>query len=233
MKTAIVTGANRGLGLGFVRMLSQNGYRVYAAMRDIRGFELKSDNIIPAKLDVEKDDLIKGLVQLVKNNSDTVSLLINNAGLNKDTVAAGNKDVVCTLDQLDRAALNKMFDVNATSPIILARYITPLMIAGGVIVNISSCRGSFHDENENTSANYGYRASKTALNMLTLAMVEDLPSNIGVVAVHPGSVQTDMNPNGLTSPEEAAKLIYDNIVDSWSPEKTGSFLRTDGSKYPY
>ncbi len=103
----------------------------------------------------------------------------------------------------------------------------------GLILNISSNRGSFHDENKNSTANYGYRASKAALNMLTLALSQDLPDGIFTVAVHPGGVKTDMNPLGPTNPVDAANDIIFTFVKSWQPNMNGGFYYSDGTNYPY
>lgn len=232
MKIAIVTGANRGLGKGFAEVLAAHGYKVYAGMREPGSYSGSSDTIVPVYLDVTDDDSIKKLVQTIAKAKESIALLVNNAGLNKDTVG-GDKNTVCKLDALDRRALNKMFDVNATSPLIIAKHIVPLMHGGGLIVNISSNRASFHDEDNKSLPNYGYRASKTALNMFTQALSEELPAGVYTVAVHPGGVLTAMNPSGPATPAEAAQSIYEHIIQSWKPTMNGTFRRKDGSLYPY
>ncbi len=120
MKIAVVTGANRGLGLGFVEALVKSGFYVYATMRNPAHFQFRHKNVEPIQLDVSKDTSIIELTNLIAQKNEKVSLLVNNAGLNKDTVA-NYKDLVCKLNSLDRDAINKMFDVNATSPMMLAK----------------------------------------------------------------------------------------------------------------
>lgn len=231
MKTAIVTGANRGLGLGFTQVLANKGFKVYAAMRQATDLPPVNENVIPVELDVSDDESMRNLTRTIQQNGDTITLLINNAGVNKDSVS-DTKDKVCKLDALDRLSLNTMFDVNATSPLLMAQHIVPLMKDGGLVLNISSCRASFHDHEENSTANYGYRASKVALNMFTQALSEDLPNGIVTVAVHPGGVLTDMNPAGPTDPIEAASEIVETFVEHWRPEMNGGFYNRDGSEYP-
>ena len=232
MKIAIITGANRGLGFGFVKVLAKNGYYVYATMRDTANFQFVHENVKPIQLDVSDDTSIIEFINQIIQKNEKISLLVNNAGLNKDTVA-NNKDLVCKLESLDRSALNKMFNINATSPMILAKNIVPHMGKKSLILNISSNRGSFHDEDQNSSPNYGYRASKAALNMLTVALSEDLPKDIFTVAVHPGGVKTDMNPIGPTDPTNAAKEIIETFIDSWDESMNGRFFNRDGSIFPY
>ena len=101
--------------------------------------------------------------------------------------------------------------------------------ANSFLINISSERASF--ENKNTHANYGYRASKVALNMITQCLLFDLPQNVSTFAVHPGWVKTDLNPSGVLSPEESARSIL-HILDTWDSSMNGAYLDTDGSPFP-
>lgn len=230
-KTAFITGANRGLGEGFVEYLLDQGYKVFAGMRDISS-KKSSKNYIPVKIDVADDASISKAFESVSSQTDQLDLLINNAGLNKDSATADRKELVCNLDQLDRASLLKMFDVNSISPILVTKQFLPLLTGSpSFIINISSCRASFHDEFANSNANYGYRASKIALNMMTFASLQDLPENIKTFAVHPGSVKTDMNPGGTEPPLEATENII-SITDNWDDDFNGKFMRYNGELYP-
>lgn len=230
MKTALVTGANRGIGAGFVDVLAAQGYKVYAGMRHAKGYVPASPNVEALELDVADDASIQRAAQKLGEDGATLDLLVNNAGLNKDTATDGHSEQASKLDSLDRAALLKMFDVNAIAPLMMAKYMTPLMTGErAFIVNVSSQRASFGDQN--TSANYGYRASKVALNMFVACLPFDLPKNIQTFAVHPGSVLTDMNQKGTVKPADAAAQII-AITTSWDPAKNGAFLNTDGQYYP-
>ncbi len=99
------------------------------------------------------------------------------------------------------------------------------------IINISSNRASYHDELKNTSGNYGYRASKAALNMMVYCSVFDLPSNIKSFTVYPGRVKSDMNPSGVDDPFKQAEKIV-KITKNWQEEFNGRYLRYDGAFYP-
>ena len=230
MKTALVTGANRGLGLGFADVLASKGYTVYAGMRHTDGFKSDSLNIKTIELDVQNDVSIQSVVETIRSEAGSLDLLVNNAGVNKDTATGNRKEIVTQLSSLSREALLLMFNVNSVSPLLVMKYMVPIMTSkDSFIINISSQRASFSDKNE--SANYGYRASKVALNMFTIASLFDLPKNVQTFAVHPGSVKTDMNPWGKSSAHESATSIL-CILDNWQPEKNGKFLNYDGADYP-
>jgi NAD(P)-dependent dehydrogenase (short-subunit alcohol dehydrogenase family) len=235
MKTALVTGSNRGIGLGFTKYLLNQGYQVFAGTRVPQEYppELANNpNLVIVKIDIANDDLIHSAVQDVMQHTDHLDLLVNNASINKDSATDGHKGLVCNLQDLDRDLMNKMFDVNATSQMMVLKAVLPLMtVDPSFVINISSGRSSYKDECENTYGNYGYRASKAALNMLTHASVFDIPPNVKTFAVHPGLVKTDMNPLGEDDALVQAEKMLD-ITKNWKEEFNGMFLRWDGTLYP-
>lgn len=229
MKIALVTGAGRGLGKGFIDVLSSKGYFVYAGVRDTSGFS-DNENIKFIQLDVGNDETVARVRDQIKAEKGQLNLLINNAGLNKDTATNGQIEKVTKLDSLERSLLQEMFNINAISPIMLIKYILPLMTEqNSFIINISSNRASFTDTT-NTVGNYGYRASKVALNMFTQCLLYDLPENVSTFAVHPGFVKTDMNPKGILTPKDAADRIL-QIIEDWKPDLNGKYLNNDGSLF--
>lgn len=233
MKTALVTGGGSGLGKGFVECLLDLGFVVFAGVKNPSKTELKNHkNLKLILLDVSSDVSISHAVEAISKETKHLNLLINNARVNKDTATNNHKEIVCSLPQLDRNSLLQMLDVNAVSPLILIKHSLPLLKEqDSFVINISSDRASFHDELENSSGNYGYRASKIALNMLTFCSVWDLPKNVKTFAVHPGSVKTHMKPEGKDLPYEQAKKII-SITQNWKEEFNGKFLRYDGTLYP-
>lgn len=232
MKYAFVTGAGRGLGKGFVDYLSQNGFYVFAGVQKIKPGYQNSQNIEYVACNVGDDKSVADCVSQIKDKVSHIDLLVNNAGINKDSATDNHKELVCNLGKLQRVNLLEMFNINTISPLLVVQAFYKLMQGERTfIINISSCRASYHDEFKNPTANYGYRGSKTALNMLTFASTQDLPDNIKTFAVHPGSVKSDMNPGGDQTPLEQAKNIV-SITTNWKDEYNGKFMRWDGNYYP-
>ncbi|WKZ25100.1 MAG: SDR family NAD(P)-dependent oxidoreductase [Patescibacteria group bacterium] len=230
MKTALITGANQGVGYGFVSKLLGEGWRVFATTR-------KSIENLPAlqnlewmSLELTDDESIQKAFSLVAGKTDRIDLIVNNAGVNKDTATQNQKEKVSTLQDLDRNMLLTMFNINAIAPLLIVKQFLPLLQGNpSFIINISSIRASFG--NKNKLGNYGYRASKIALNMFTFCSLKDLPENVKTFAVHPGIVKSQMNPTGEGDPENHAEKIL-NIVENWNDEWNGRFMNFDGTMYP-
>jgi len=234
MKTAFITGASRGLGKGFVEYFLGQNTLVFAGVRETKDFDKKlasHPNLRIVKLDVSSDSSVDKSVKSVAKLANHLDYLINNAGINRRSASKG-EDSVSLLPKLDRDAMLEIFNINSVAPmIILQKFLSLLTSNPSYVINISSNRASYHDENESTAANYGYRASKAALNMLTFCSLFDLPKNVRTFAVHPGSVKTDINPTGSMLPKKQAQKIID-ITRNWKKEYNGKFLRFDGSFYP-
>jgi len=235
MKSVFITGSNRGLGKGFVEYFLNDNYKVFAGVRKIQNIDTKllnNRNLVPVVIDVGDDYSIKSAYEIIKKQSSSLDYLINNAGLNKDSATNSNAELVCNLNNLDRKSLLIMFNVNTISPLLVTKIFLPLLNTNpSFVVNISSARSSYYDENPNTNGNYGYRASKTALNMMTYCSLFDLPKNIKTFTIHPGSVRTDMNPMGTDTPiDQASKIIA--ITKNWDDDFNGKFLRFDRTIYP-
>ncbi len=232
MKTALVTGANQGIGIGFVEYLLENNWRVFGTTRRDTSSLMQDENLTWLPLELASDDSILKLVETLSQKVDRLDLLINNAGINKDTATNNQKEKVGTLGHLDRSMLLDMFNINAIAPLLLTEKLVPLLKEDpSFVINISSCRASFHDEFENDFGNYGYRASKIALNMFTFCSVKDLPNNVKTFAVHPGTVQSQMNPSGSDKPYDAARKILE-IQKHWNDEMNGKYFRYSGELYP-
>lgn len=230
MKTAFVTGASRGLGRGFVEVLLDRGYRVFAGVRDLTVLDLKSDALQLLPIELGNQTALLESLNKLKEQTNCIDFLINCGAVQRNSPELGGADATCKLGKLSSGALLKMFEINSVSPLIILQELLPLMnVDPSYCINISSARGSLYtDETENSSGNYGYRASKTALSMLTRASVFDLPKNIRTFSVHPGLVRTDMNPTGNISPKESAEKIL-AITQNWNDELQGKFLRNDGT----
>lgn len=235
MKSVFITGANRGLGKGFVEYFLNKKFLVFAGVRDPSGFDPKlkeNPNLKMVAIELTSDDSIAEAASVVAYKTSSLDFLINNAGVNKDSATNNHKEKVTILSQLGRRELLTMFDINSVAPMIVIQKFLPLLTAKpSFVINISSGRASYNDEYENTTGNYGYRASKAALNLFTFCSLHDLPKNVKTFAVHPGGLKTDMNPDGTMLPiDQAEKIIA--ITKNWKEEFSGKFLRFDGTFYP-
>jgi NAD(P)-dependent dehydrogenase (short-subunit alcohol dehydrogenase family) len=214
-KTALVTGANRGIGQEIARQLAQAGHEVWLGSRDpARGKEaaavLRAEgfraHVLP--LDVTDDASVAGAARLLAEQTDHLDVLVNNAG-----VATGAFSYTPTDEPI--ANVKDIYEVNVFGPIRVTQAFVPLLKAAGEaqVIMLSSELGSLgallDPENEFYGVNLlGYNSSKTALNAATVAFAKALePSGIRVNAVDPGYTATDMNGNtGYRSVAQAAEV---------------------------
>ncbi|MCH2649361.1 MAG: SDR family oxidoreductase [Candidatus Poseidoniaceae archaeon] len=225
MRTAVVTGASRGIGSEFVVRLLEDGWRVYAGYRsDMHRLDLiENDNLFCHKLDVTSNDSIKKFADNIDSNID---LLINNAG-----VPDGRWR---NIKEIDDQWMLEVLDINSVGPVRMVKEFYDKMSHESVttIAMISSLMGSIDDCHSGRS--YAYRASKTALNMLSVAMKKEaLQDNISFLILHPGWVKTRMG--GEHAPVELGesvegmlKLIYSHSLDD-----SGRFVQYDGVDLPW
>lgn len=229
MKRALVTGSTRGIGEALVHELVKRDFVVYAAMRDVNLSPFDNKNVQPIVIDVRDDESIKLAAKTVELDG-SLDLLINNAGVFSSTTPGSDKAQLTELAHLSRDALITMLDINTLGPLMISKFFAPIMnVEGSLIMNITSDQGSF--QTKGSSANYGYRSSKVALNMITQSLAYDLPKNVSVCAIHPGWVKTENNPKGVISPQESAKRLV-GALDSWDNSKNGAYLDLDGSHFP-
>jgi NAD(P)-dependent dehydrogenase (short-subunit alcohol dehydrogenase family) len=235
MTGILITGANRGIGLGMVReCLRRESYTVYATCRqpdeaaDLH--DLKSthgDRLHIVQLDVTDGDSIAGAVETVRQHTDALDVLVNNAGVN----LPGQQQ---TFDSMTADKMLSMFRVNVAGPLLVTRAFLDLLKNGddATVVNVSSQMGSL--EWKNSGGYYGYSPSKAALNMVTRLFAADLkPHGITSITTHPGWVQTDMGgENANLTPEESARGMID-LIENTTPANNGGFYRWDGSEHPW
>jgi NAD(P)-dependent dehydrogenase (short-subunit alcohol dehydrogenase family) len=231
MATALITGANRGLGLEFCRQYAQIGWTVNACCRNPEdAFELNNlaslqSNVQIETLDVSDFEQIGMLAHKLANLP--IDVLINNAGLYADD---GKHD----FGQLDYQAWTKSFLVNTQAPIKMAEVFLPQIKRGEkkLIVSISSLMGSIAD---NTSGgSILYRSSKAALNAAMKSLALDLKEqSVGILILHPGWVKTDMGGiNALIEADESVSGMR-SVIDNFALSQSGSFIKYDGTQLPW
>jgi NAD(P)-dependent dehydrogenase (short-subunit alcohol dehydrogenase family) len=230
MSTLLITGANRGLGLEFVRQYAADGWQVHACCRNpaeadaLQHLAGAQKNIVLHALDVENLAAIDALAHTVAG--EPVDLLLNNAGVYPDRHSG--------LGHTDYAAWQTAFRVNTMAPLKMAEaFLSNLERGEGkTIATISSKMGSLDD---NTSGGcYLYRSSKAAVNMVMKSLSLDLADRgIKAVILHPGWVQTDMGgPNALITPEQSVSGMR-RVLSGVKHEDSGGFFAYDGSSVPW
>ena len=190
-RIAVVTGANRGIGLEICRQLAQAGMHVILTARDeVKGnAAAKKLDVESHGLDVDSDESVKAFAGWIKDTHGRCDVLVNNAGVMLDP--RGSRVLDARIGTF-RATL----ETNLLGPLRMIQAIAPLMKKQGYgrIVNISSGQGQLSDMGVGTPA---YRVSKTALNALSRTTAADLHgSGILVNAMCPGWVRTDMGGSG-------------------------------------
>jgi NAD(P)-dependent dehydrogenase (short-subunit alcohol dehydrogenase family) len=229
----LVTGANRGLGLEFVRQLLGRGDRVVAACRQpgratalntLAGEYPGRLHVLP--LDVatarSRDELVREL-PLVLDDA-RLDLLVNNAGV----LHGGER-----FGQVAESDLETSLRTNAVGPFLLTQALAPLLAdagsdgAGATVANLSSEIGSLAGRTEFRTPSYAM--GKAAQNMGSVLLAKALaPRGIRVVALHPGWVRTDMGgPQATLAVEDAVAGLL-RVIDGLRMEDSGHFLDREG-----
>ncbi|CAN1724766.1 SDR family oxidoreductase [Hyphomicrobium sp. 1Nfss2.1] len=227
-RIALVTGANRGIGLEIVRQLSRVGLLAVLCSRDVdKGREaaakLASEGLEPpvVALDVTSDESISAAVDEVMNLFGRIDVLVNNAGVLWEGQSPDDSKVLDVSPQLVR----ETYDTNAIGPLRMIKAVVPIMLKGeyGRVVNVSSGAGQLSDMQSGYPA---YRMSKAALNALTRVTAAELgPVPIKVNAMCPGWVRTEMGgPNATRTVEQGAETaVWLSTLPDTGP--TGGFFR--------
>lgn len=231
MESVLITGANRGIGLGVVRtLLDDSDARVFATVRnpdnadDLNELRTRhADRLTILPLDVTDEQSIKASVDLVHYHTDALDVLINNAGIDPD----GQGVEVLTTD-----LFLHVLHVNSVAPFMIAQAYIDLLKAGTNprIINISSEMGSLTDRTYGGS--HAYCASKAALNMITRGLAVDLwKHGIITISLDPGWVRTDMGGTSATlSIAESAYGVI-GVIRGLTEADNGRYLAYDGSEH--
>lgn len=232
MRTALITGTNRGIGLEFVRQYAMDGWRVFACCRNPLAAEALNqlaaqypDQITIHALDVANHAQIEQLSQTLSNQA--IDLLINNAGVYPPQQGDA-------FGKTDYAAWAYTFEINMMAPLKMAEAFIQ-QISGSqlkTIITITSKMGSIADNRGGGS--YIYRSSKAAVNIVMKSLSIDLNSSrITAVLLHPGWVRTDMGgPNGLISTEQSVTGMR-RVISGLKFEDSGKFYAFDGQIVPW
>lgn len=234
---ALVTGANKGLGLATSRQLARQGVLVLmaarsaakgrAAARTLQKEGLQAEFV---QLDVTKPEHIRKAAAMIKKQFGRLDILVNNAGMiPREESLTGNSTAA-----LPPKALRRTFDTNFFGLVELTQRLLPLIrkSGSGRIVNVSSILGSLtaHSRDDGLSSfkPFAYDASKTAVNAFTVhlaAALKDTP--VKVNSAHPGWVRTDMGgPQAPVLPEEGCRTAV-RLALLGADGPTGRFFHGD------
>jgi NAD(P)-dependent dehydrogenase (short-subunit alcohol dehydrogenase family) len=209
---ALVTGANRGLGLEVVRQLAARGHTVIAGARDPAQVPALDGDVRPVRLDVTDEESIAA----VRAGLDALDVLVNNAAIHYDTwERALTADLATVRDALDTNTLGPWRTAIAFADLLRAS-------PHGRLVNVSSGAGTLAGMRDGAPA---YSVSKAALNALTLMLADALAHDrVLVNAVCPGWVATDMGGSGGRPVRDgAAGIVWAATLPDGGP--TGGFFR--------
>ncbi|MEW8094371.1 MAG: SDR family oxidoreductase [Candidatus Thiodiazotropha endolucinida] len=224
---AIVTGANRGLGLETSRQLARLGYHVLMTSRNEVDGQAAQQMLLNEGLDVSYHPLdvrseasVLAVVQHFRQHHKRLQILVNNAGIFPDP---SPEDSASSIFNAEIENVLNGFDTNTLGPLRLCQALIPLMDGEGCVVNVSSGMGQL---SEMGGCCPSYRLSKTALNALTRIFSEELKqTQIKINSICPGWVRTDMGGKEatLSIPEGVEGIIWAATLADDGP--SGGFFR--------
>jgi NAD(P)-dependent dehydrogenase (short-subunit alcohol dehydrogenase family) len=220
MSTALVTGANRGIGLELAKQLKARGDDVIAVCRTASPELEKLGVQVEAGVDVRDAASVAELATRLKGAE--IDLLINNAGILRGE----------SLDRMNFDSIEQQFEVNALGPLRVTTALLPLLRQDSKVAIITSRMGSMADNG--SGGYYGYRMSKAAVNAAGVSLAHDLAGmGIAVGLFHPGMVATEMTGRNGIAPADAARSVLTRI-DALSPPTSGKFIHAGtGEELPW
>jgi NAD(P)-dependent dehydrogenase (short-subunit alcohol dehydrogenase family) len=234
-KIALITGANKGIGLEIARQLAEQGVLVLLGARsEGRGKEAAAEltarglAAAPLAIDVTDDSSVANAAREIDERCGRLDILVNNAG-----ITGGFRGAPSTATA---GQLRQVYDTNVFGVVTVTNHLLPLLrrSAAGRIVNLSSGLGSLTLSADPGSefADYNlvtYQSSKTALNAVTLAYAKELrETGIKVNAADPGFTATDLNQHrGYRTVQQAAVIVV-RLATLGADGPTGTFQDENG-----
>jgi NAD(P)-dependent dehydrogenase (short-subunit alcohol dehydrogenase family) len=240
MKTiALITGANKGLGLEVARQLAQQGIHILLGAREPEkgniAVKALHDEGFSAEflfLDVAREESIRNATRTVMERHGKLDILINNAGINPEYPQG-----IFTFEHVPFDLFVQIYQTNVFGAFLAIREFLPLLkqSAGGRIVNVSSSVASLTEQLNPESAYYGintvgYNSSKTALNALTVQLAKQLSgTSIKVNSACPGWVKTDLGSDAAPRTVEEGAQIIVKLATLPEDGPNGGFFNDDGA----
>lgn len=240
MKIALVTGANKGIGLAAARRLAREcGHVIIAARKPNAGAEAadrlsrEGFSVSSLTMDVTDPASVRAAAAEVSERFGHLDVLVNNAGILPEATNAEPKEV------LNLAMFEQTYATNVLGPVAVVEALLPLIrkSPAGRIVNVSSTVGSLAHQTDPNSPWHSmvvpaYQSSKAALNAITIVLSKALADTpIKVTSVCPGWVQTDLAPGNReqapVTPEQAAEVVAQAAALS-DADASGTFIDANG-----
>jgi len=215
----VITGCNRGIGLELAKQLAERGEDVIGVCRQPSTALVELGIRVIEGIDVAAADDVRKLS--AELDSLPIDVLINNAG-----ILLGDK-----FGELDYDDMIQQFSVNTLGPLRITEALAPNLHEGSKVAIVSSRVGSIDDNS--SGGNWGYRTSKTAVNMIGTNLMHELkPRGIAVALLHPGLVATEMTGgHGIDAAASAHGLIQ--RIDELDMQNTGGFWHAEGYRLPW
>lgn len=233
--TILITGANRGIGLEFVRQSAERGWHVIATARkpaeatELQALAKANPRIVIEPLDVTDFDQVDALAARYKDRP--IDVLVNNAGI------SGSMQDQMFGRHSDWAMFERILRTNTIAPLKVAEAFLPHLLASTQkkLINVSSSEGSIGSVTQPRM--YFYRASKAALNMeMRNVALAQKGKGLLVANINPGIVDTEMvavMPQRMKRPKEDAVKDLIRIMDQLDAGNTGRFWNFDGTELPW
>jgi NAD(P)-dependent dehydrogenase (short-subunit alcohol dehydrogenase family) len=245
LKTALVVGGGRGIGLGFVRRLLAQAEigRVYATYRRVASatelLEIDDSRLCCLPLDITDEAQIAATIHQIQTETNVLHYVINAVGV----LHEGEMQPEKSLRHIHSEQLLHYFQVNSIGAILLFKQVQPLIkhLDRSILATISAKVGSIGDNQ--IGGWYGYRASKAALNMLirttAIEYRRTCPQAI-LVALHPGTTDTNLSlpfqrnvlPEKLFSVDRTVAQLL-TVIEGLTTNDSGEFFSWDGSRLPW
>jgi glucose 1-dehydrogenase len=238
-QSALVTGANSGIGLAVAIALANDGANVVvnyvtrpeAADDVVKQIETGGGNAVAIKADVSKEDEVQAMFQQMYDKYGTIDILVNNAGLQRDS----------PLESMSLADWQLVLNVNLTGQFLCAREAVKEFLKRGIVEERSCaagkiiCMSSVHEVIP-WAGHVNYAASKGGINMMMKSMAQELaPKKIRVNSIGPGAIQTPINKPAWDTPEALKSLLtlipYGRIGQPEDIGKVAVWLASDESDY--